>query len=171
MIWHDVAVVVPAPFSGGQCDFGQLVQPDIEVYHGNISMPLNNDPKNGLLGLDGALPYSTGGYGSGWTPPALGGNGDSPDVIPASPGNPTNATKITDIGTFTTWLIYRPPPAYNGAGTVWVPLQKYSWAWSEQLTWSSNQWNITAAFPMTAGAGPNYTPQNTNDPPQWTLIQ
>ena len=162
MTWHDVAVTVPAPFSGGQCDFAQLVEPDLEEYHGNTSNPINNDPNNGLIGLDGALPYSTGGYGSGWTPPATGGNGDSPQLV--ANGNRNNDTQLSANETFTTWIIYKP------AGGVWVPLQKYSWTWSEQLTWSGNQWNITAAFPMTAGAGPNYTPQDTTDPPQWNLV-
>jgi len=162
MTWHDVAVSVPTPFSGGQCDFGQLITPDREEYHGNTSNPINNDPKNGLIGLDGALPYSTGGYGSGWTPPATGGNGDSPQLI--ANGNPNNDTQLSASDTFTTWIMYKP------TGGVWVPLQKYSWTWSAQLTWSVNHWNITAAFPKTAGAGPNYTPQDTTDPPQWTLV-
>ena len=170
MAWHDVAVTVPVPFSGGRCDFAQLVKPDREEYHGNISTPINSDPnnpKNGLLGLDGAFPYSYGGYGSGWNPPATGGNSDSPQLI--ANGNPNNDTQLSANDTFTTWLIYR-PPSQSSNSTVWVPLQRYSWTWSAQLTWSPSQWNITAAFPATAGAGPTYTPQTTDDPPQWNLV-
>ncbi len=55
MIWSNVTVSVPTPFSGGQCTFTQLINPDRLGYIGNSSTPLVSN--NGILGLDGNFMY------------------------------------------------------------------------------------------------------------------
>ena len=68
---------------------------------------------------------------------------------------------------FETWVMYKP----NGANSVWVPLQKYSWSWSCTTKWQNNQWTQTAAFPADATQDPHYKPDDTKDAPSWDLVQ
>lgn len=163
MIWSNVTVSVPSPFVGnGQCTFTQLVNPDHLGYNGNSPTPLIV-PNNGILGLDGSFEY-----GSTWSVTAAGGDVDSPSLIVGATGGPQQNspgyTQLSASDAFTTYVMYQP----NGG--VWVPLKKFSWSWSETLTWQPSQWNLTASYPKTAGQAPTPTPAVTPDPPQWTVV-
>ena len=72
---------------------------------------------------------------------------------------------------FSTWVMYM-LPAVSSQGTIWVPLQSYSWDWSFTGQWLNSQWTETAASPATAADDPHYKPTGVmNIPPQWSLIQ
>jgi len=161
VIWKNVTIAVPTPFSGGQGCFTQLVTPDREQYVGTTASPVV--PNNKQQGLDGSFLY-----GPAWTLPALGGDVDDPSITGVGTSNPNGLSKTTANDSFTTWIMYRPPA--NGQGTVWVPLSNYTWNWSATVSWQNNQWALTSATPANAAAEPNYTFMNTNDPPQWNLV-
>lgn len=128
-------------------------------HHGRICTV----PNNGILGLDGSFQY-----GSPWNVAATGNDVDSPtDRIGATGLTPTNTngyTELSDNDAFTTYVMYQP------TGGIWVPLQKFSWAWGQTLTWQNSRWNLTASNPATLGSAPTYTTVPTSDPPQWTVI-
>ena len=162
MIWSNVTVSVPPPFSGnGQCTFTQLINPDHLGYNGNSSTTLVTN--NGILGLDGSFEY-----GSPWNVTAAGSDVDSPSVPVGPAGGPQQNspgyTQLSVSDAFTTYVMYQP------SGGVWVPLEKFSWTWSMTLNWQPSQWNLTASYPATAGQAGTPTPAIANDPPQWTVV-
>ena len=156
MIWSNVTVNVPAPFSGnGQCTFTQLVNPDRLAYINGSSTPLV--PNNGILGLDGSFDY-----GSRWNVTATGNGVDDPNQPLYYK---TGLTEISASDAFTTYVMYQPNSG------VWVPLEKISWTWGATLDWQpqTSQFSLTASYPATAGQAPTPTHVPTTDPPQWTV--
>lgn len=148
--WSNVTVNVPAPFSGGQSTFTQIVTPNVFTYNasGTATPYITN---NGVAGLDGGFIY-----GSTWTPPSVGSDRDSPAV--GITGLPSGTTKVTASEAFTTWVMYQP------SGGVWVPLSSYNWNWSETFQYANASWSLTQASPTTP---PSYTGSPTDTPPIW----
>ena len=157
MIWSNVTVNVPAPFSGnGQCTFTQLVNPNRIAYVSGVSKP--QVPYNGILGIDGSF-----NYGSSWGVTGTGNDVDSPNQpLYYTAG----LTEFSDADAFTTYVMYQP------SGGVWVPLEKISWTWSVTLDWQTqtSQFSLTAGYPHTAGQAGTPAHVPTTDPPQWTVI-
>ncbi len=151
--WNGVTVNVPAPFSGGQCTFTQIVTPNVSTYNASgTATPYV--PNNGVAGLDGGFIY-----GNTWSPPAAGSDVDRPAV--GINGLPSGTTKVTASEAFTTWVMYKPD------GGVWVPLSNYNWNWSETFQFANASWSLTQASPTTP---PTYASSPTDTPPTWTII-
>lgn len=151
--WHDVAVTVPAPFSGGTCCFTQLVTPN-HTYNGTATGSNNN-----VSGLDNSFTY----FNYTWSPPATGANSDSPAII--VPAGKVAGDTVTVSDSLQTWLMYQPP------GGVWIPLRQYSYNWALTLTWSADgTWAMSGQNPAPPGSGPNYMSTLTDTPPQWGMV-
>jgi hypothetical protein len=160
--WHDIAITVPSPFSGGQGAIIQLVTPDSKTYKDGSSSPIV-PPNNGKQGLDNQPLYTS------WTLPTLGKESDSPAALftDLNSGGYQGYNTVTVIDKYDTWLMYKP----GGSSSVWVPLQTYGWGWSFTSKWATSDWVLTAASPANAAASPSYTASDTSTPPTWSLVQ
>ena len=166
--WNNVTVNVPSPFYGGQGCFAQLVTPDIAVINDDSTKSVV-DAKNKQQGLDNSFPYAS----YTWSVPAVGASADNPGVFFSNYNTPAyqGFNTVTFSDKFGTWVMYK-PPAVGSQGTIWVPLQSYSWSCSSTVQWINNQWTVTAASPASAADDPHYQPTGVmNIPPQWGVVQ
>lgn len=133
----------------------------------------NQIANDGIQALDGAFPYDN------FYPipqpsqkeisgdsPALGVPGVNVRVVVNDNGG-TSWNRATGYDQFTTWLMYQ-PPSKNNFSRVWVPLQNYSWSWSGEENLVGGSWIKTEGTP---GVPSVPTATETNDPPQWMVVQ
>ena len=162
--WHDIAINVPKPFSGGQGCLAQLITPSTITYQDG--QPPKSNTNDGKQGLDNVFPYTS------WVLPALGKESDSPTALVsnlnANGYQGYNTVSVDD--NFTTWVMYI-PPTVGSQKSVYVPIQDYLWEWSFTTKWLSSMWTLTSSSPASAATAPHYTGHKTNVPPTWPLVQ
>ena len=182
--WHDVNVMVPSPFSNGTFAFGQIITPSmvdtIKLGSGSTGPAQYHLPNNGSPGLDNVFPLNanqaSGAYDvPGSRPPGFVVDGDSPAIdwsnAPEGVTLNTGDSLVQDAAdeSFVTYLFYKSP----AAGSIYVPLQRYSWSWAG--TWALESpypndtpgWTEHLISPLT---GSVRTADPTDTYPSWTIV-
>ncbi len=166
MNWTSINFAFDSPcFSpAGEGSFTQLVTPNVTLTSYGTTGPVTG-VNNGVQALDNAPNVQS------WNLPETGSGGDDPAVdLPNQqayvwPGNVGDG--YTNKDAFQTWLMYM-PPSVGGMGTVWVPIQTYSWNLNFYTSWTGSSWSY-AGYPPSPDQF--YTPMTTDDPPQWSSVQ
>jgi hypothetical protein len=178
--WHDIAVNVPAPFSGGTFAFAQIITPSVVIHRvlapGSTATHNYQLPKNEASGLDSVFPYDTDNVANGYSlsqPANTEIDGDSPSAdLPTftnvTDNGGTNWDQSTTSESFTTYLLYKA----SDPNAIWVPLQSYSWKWSGTWAYQTDQYGGGGWVAMPGSPTTSSTPSATaiNSPPSWKLV-
>jgi len=161
--WNPVDITMPSGFpSAGQCCFTQLVTPNHTQTKSGVVTPVESGPQ----GLDGTFEY----LGYTWTLPGQGAAGDNPSIPTSAAGNANFSSRDQQAASdqFTTYVMFR-PAAVGNQGTIWAPLQSYSWSARTTITYDGSRWNIVPAqsYPTSPSAAA-IKGADTSDPPQWS---
>jgi hypothetical protein len=155
------------------CSLSQIYKPsfssetsvEYDIAGTAVSQPNTLIHIYGKFAVDCELPYCGHTYNANGIPQ---GDGDTPhDGVPQTAVN--NSSSLTETSTscsnsFTDYLMYEPPS--NGAGTMWVPLAKFTWAYSYSLTADSlGIWTETKKSDPTQP-----TAEATSDYPTWSYV-
>ncbi len=166
--WTNVRATLSDFPTNGDCGFAQLINAKREfrrIAGSNESSIFRNYNYNEYV-LDNGLPYwpSSKGLSETVTWP-IGANGEFSDSPNQTFSLDSNNVWISSTAndSFQTWVIFKPDPK-DQMLTTWIPLAKYTWQWSGEVSREKpqDQWSDVS------GSGANSNWSDSKDFPFWS---